>query len=95
MMGRIRTPGSRPGLSGGSSCGLESKTNEWNCGERADYTKVIELNAKDAAAYRYRGVAHEMTGQREKAIEDYRKSLALAPESKFTQAQLKRLGVGP
>ena len=44
-----------------------------------NYTKAIELNPKDAAAYYNRGRAYYNLGQYQKAIDDYTKAIELDP----------------
>jgi len=69
----------------------------------ADYTMAMDLNpndaialdANDAAAYNYRGVAHVMKGNKEQAIADFRKALEIDPSLQPAKEQLERLGVTP
>ena len=44
-----------------------------------DYRKVITLNPYDAEVYFFRGAAHELMGQHEKASEDFRRAEQLDP----------------
>ena len=44
-----------------------------------DYGKVITLNPYDAETYFFRGAAHELMGQQEKADEDFRRAKQLDP----------------
>jgi tetratricopeptide (TPR) repeat protein len=43
----------------------------------ADFDAAIKRNSRYAPAYDARGKAHEKTGDRERAIADYRKALSL------------------
>jgi Flp pilus assembly protein TadD len=46
----------------------------------ADFTKAIELNPNDAAAYLNRGVAYSAHGNMVAAIADFRHCLKLQPD---------------
>lgn len=46
-----------------------------------DYTKSLELNPSNAAAYNNRGFAYRKLGRYDEAIADYTVSLELAPEN--------------
>jgi Flp pilus assembly protein TadD len=61
----------------------------------ADANKSISLVSTDANAYETRAEIYEKLGQRDKAIADYRKSVALDPKQKLSRDALKRLGVAP
>jgi len=57
---------------------------------------MIELQPnKDAAGYRVRGYAYELSGERDKAIADYRMALKFDPDAENLKAALSRLGVTP
>ena len=47
----------------------------------ADFTKAIELDPKDAAAWDYRGVVYYELKQWDKAIADYTKTIELDPKN--------------
>jgi tetratricopeptide (TPR) repeat protein len=47
----------------------------------AAYAKVIERNPRDAEAYRWRAVIHELLGQWQEAIDDYSRAIDRAPQS--------------
>ena len=49
-----------------------------------DYTKTIELNPSDAAAYSIRGDCYSELAQYEKAINDYSKAIELKPSDAVT-----------
>ena len=61
----------------------------------ANFDTTIKLNPKDVGAYYNRGLAHEISEQRDKAITDYRMALELDPSIKESLDGLKRLGVTP
>ncbi len=61
----------------------------------ADYAKAIELNPNFAKAHYGRGLAYEKTGDRVKAIGDYRKVLEIDPSNQYAKEDLKRMGVKP
>lgn len=46
----------------------------------ADFTKAIELDAKDAAAYNNRGISYRHEGEDDRAIADYTKAIELDPQ---------------
>ena len=46
----------------------------------AAYSRTIELNPNDAAAYNNRGITYKETGELNRAIEDYNKAIELNPE---------------
>ncbi len=46
-----------------------------------DYTKAIEINPKDADAYKFRGVAKDELGDYFDAILDFNKSIELKPDN--------------
>jgi len=47
----------------------------------AAFAKVIERNPRDAEAYRWRAVIHELLGQWQEAINDYSRAIERAPQS--------------
>ncbi len=53
------------------------------------FTRALELDPKLLLALRNRAVAYENTGEREKAIADYERYLAAAPEDP-TAPQLRQ-----
>ena len=57
-------------------------------GAIADYSKAIEINPKDAAAYNNRGVANRKLGDNRAAIADYNKALEI--DSQLAVAYLNR-----
>jgi tetratricopeptide (TPR) repeat protein len=61
----------------------------------ASSSKVIELKPDDAAGYQLRGYAYELSGQRDKAIADYRIALKFNPDAENVKQALTRLGVAP
>ncbi|MBI2917515.1 MAG: tetratricopeptide repeat protein [Chloroflexi bacterium] len=46
----------------------------------ADYTRAIQLDPKDAAAYNNRGIAYRKLGQPKEAIADYTRAIQLDPK---------------
>jgi tetratricopeptide (TPR) repeat protein len=61
----------------------------------ASASKVIALEPDMAMGYRLRGSAYEQTGERDKAIADYRIALKIDPDAENLKAALSRLGVPP
>jgi tetratricopeptide (TPR) repeat protein len=61
----------------------------------ASTSKAIELKPDESGGYRVRGYAYELSGQRDKAIADYRMALKFDPEAENLKAALIRLGVTP
>jgi tetratricopeptide (TPR) repeat protein len=61
----------------------------------ASASKAIELKPDESTGYRVRGYAYESSGQRDKAIADYRMALKFEPEAENLKAALIRLGVTP
>jgi tetratricopeptide (TPR) repeat protein len=63
----------------------------------ANFSKAIELAGPDAHAVDYlrRGVAYEASGERDKAIADYRAALKLDPGDAESKKGLQRLGSTP
>ncbi len=57
----------------------------------ASYSEAIRLKPDFAIAYHNRGYEYEISGQREKAIEDYKKALSLDAELKPSLDRLNRL----
>lgn len=55
------------------------------------YTKAIELDPKDAAAYNNRGLAYKNKKEYGRAIEDYNKAIELDPEYVLAYNNLKQL----
>jgi tetratricopeptide (TPR) repeat protein len=61
----------------------------------ADYSKVIELNARHTEAYNNRGAAYEKKDDHQRAIADYRKAFSIDPHSRgaaLAKDNLRRLG---
>ena len=61
----------------------------------ASASKAIELKPDESIGYRVRGYAYELSGQRDKAIADYRMALKFDPDAENLKAALIRLGVTP
>ena len=63
----------------------------------SDYTKAIELDPRPSRYFAYvgRGAAYEGKGLKGRAIEDFRRGLAMHPNSQDAKDGLKRLGAGP
>ncbi|MEC9368386.1 MAG: tetratricopeptide repeat protein [Pseudomonadota bacterium] len=61
----------------------------------ADYDRAIAGDPNFIDAYLQRGLAYEWKGAKEKAIEDFRRALDLAPGNSPAFSALTRLGVGP
>jgi tetratricopeptide (TPR) repeat protein len=63
----------------------------------ANLTKAIELAGPDAQSMDYlrRGVTYEASGERDKAIADYRSALKLNPDDEESKKGLQRLGSTP
>jgi tetratricopeptide (TPR) repeat protein len=57
--------------------------------------KVIALQPEKSDGYRLRGTGYEFSGQRDKAIDDYRTALTFDPDSPNLKAALSRLGATP
>ena len=61
----------------------------------ASASNVIALKLDAAMGYRLRGSAYEQTGERDKAIADYRMALKFDPDAENLKDALSRLGVTP
>ena len=61
----------------------------------ADSTKAIEIKPKVAGYYVTRATAYTLKRDREHAIADYRKALAVDPSKEFVKEVLERWGVKP
>ena len=59
----------------------------------ADSNQAVLLKPDYSYAYNNRGIAHERKKERDLAIADYRKALAVNPNTTFALNGLKRLGV--
>ena len=60
-----------------------------------DINKSIELDGKKAPAFSARGLIYEKLGEKDKAIADFRRAVALEPNLKEPADGLIRLGVRP
>jgi Tfp pilus assembly protein PilF len=58
-----------------------------------DINKSIQLDGKQASAYSARGLIYEKLGEKDKAIADFRRAIALEPELQESIDGLSRLGV--
>ncbi len=58
-----------------------------------EFSMALAFDDKFVNAYFARGQALEKTGQKQKAIADYRQAAKLDPELRDAKAALKRLGV--
>ena len=54
----------------------------WFDGAAADFETAIQKDARDYLAFDRFGLVHEQNGEPEKAIEDYKKEMALNPLGK-------------
>ena len=61
----------------------------------ADYDTALDRNPKFLDAIFRRGVAYLSLGEKDKAVKDFRRELALYPAHPETQARLAHLGVRP
>jgi tetratricopeptide (TPR) repeat protein len=61
----------------------------------ASSSKMIELKPNNPDGYQLRGYAYELSGQRDKAITDYRMTLKLHPDAENVKQALTRLGTTP
>ncbi len=61
----------------------------------ADINKSIQFDGKKAPAFSARGLIYEKLGERDKAIADFRRALALEPNLKEPADGLIRLGARP
>jgi len=57
----------------------------------ADLSEAIRLAPKDVRAYNNRGWAYEFSGDKTRAIADFRKALSIDPGNQFARDNLKRL----
>lgn len=68
-------------------------------GRQADARRILELNAEQfpssAGTAMELGRAHEALGERDRAIEQYRRALAIQPDNPRAQERLRALGVQP
>ncbi len=55
-----------------------------------DINKALELNPKNSTAYLVRGYIYELEGIHDKAVADYRSSLALNPNNQFVKDKLAK-----
>ena len=61
----------------------------------ADFSKAINIDTKLTLAYIFRGVTYEITGDRVRAIADYKTGLGNEPSNKQLRSGLSRLGLDP
>jgi tetratricopeptide (TPR) repeat protein len=61
----------------------------------ADINKSIAIYAKSAPAFSQRGLIYEKLGDKDKAIADFRRAIALEPNFKEAADGLIRLGQRP
>ena len=63
----------------------------------ADFNAIIDRNPSHPSAYTYRGAVHEKTGERDKAIADYRKAISTpgSTNAAAARARLTALGAAP
>ena len=59
----------------------------------ADYDKGLRFDPKDAYSYNNRGIAKAALGDRNGAIADFKKALALDPSLTQIKDRLKEMGV--
>ena len=58
----------------------------------ADYSKAINLYPKFATAFANRGDVYSKKNDKERAISEYRRALAIEPSNQIALEGLKRLG---